>query len=252
MIQQKTLFQTVIFFALAILPVSAQVATDIEKRGTPVTSSEALQGDWTCVMTHRSLALEVIPSDKHLHNLRIIGDTVSYVEFPCRYYGTKVFTMDSLDYANPSLKDVNFLNDTLVVYSNSSESNGYRFYVRDTFDQKIMDALVQDTFYLPSLFGKWYLQTQDCMDYSGEAPWRVKYPVNLPRIYKLDKSAVVNKNTVQIKINGKLRKFNVVECSILEGYIELEAAGWHTSNFRVIYFNTFKAQDPCGNAIIYR
>lgn len=243
---------SVIFLLVALLKVDAQIFPDVEKRGIPVTSSEALQGDWTCVMTHRIATVEVIPSDKHLHNLRIVGDTVSYVEFPCRYYGTKVFTTDSLDYANPSLQDVKFLNDTLVVYSNGSDLNGYRFYVRDTFDQKIMDALVQDTFYLPSVFGKWYLQTQDCMDYSGEAPWRVKYPVNLPRIYKLDKLALVNKNTVQIKISGKLRKFRVVESSLLEGYIELEAAGWHPSNFRVIYFNTFKAQDPCGNAIIYR
>ena len=251
MIQKKTLL-SVIFLLVALLKVDAQINPDFEKRGTPVTSSEALQGDWTLIFANRTAAAEVIPSDKHLHNLRITGDTVAYFEFPCRFYGTKMLSQDSLDDANPSLSDLTFLNDTLVIFSQSAEMMGYQYYVRDSFDQKIVDVLVRDTFNLSALYGKWYLQTQNCLDYSGEAPWRVKYPVSMPRIQKLDKSSIANKNTIVVKVSGKPRKFKVVECSILEGYIELEAVGWHPSNFRVTYFNEFKSHDPCGNAIIYR
>lgn len=250
MIQQKTLLLSMIFLVIALSNVDAQINPDIEKRGTPVTSSEALQGDWTCVFVNRMVATEAIPSDKHLHNMRITGDTVSYFELPCRYYGTKVLSQDTLDTKHPSFSDLKWLNDTLVTFTPSV--NGYQFYVRDSFDQKIVDVLVRDTFHLASLYGKWYLQTQNCLENSGEAPWRVKYPVSMARMHKLDKSSVVSKNTIMVRVNGKPRKFKVVDCSILEGYIELESDGWHPSPFRVIYFNEFKTHDPCGNVIIYR
>lgn len=232
---------------VAVIPLDAQAYPDVEKRGTSVASVEHIQGDWTCAMTSRIIAQEVVPSDKHLNNVRIKGDTILYFEYPCRYYGTRLFNTDSIMNTQPLLKNIKFLGDTLVMFS-----SGYRFYVRDTFNQKIVDALVQDTFYLPSIFGKWYLQTQNCMDHSGEPPWRVKYPVYLPSIYKLDRSDVVNKNTLLININGTLRKFKIVDCSIKEGYIELESERWHTSSFRVVYFNRFPTHDRCGNVIIYR
>ncbi len=231
----------------------AQVYPNVEKRGVPITSLDQLQGDWKCVMADRHIMQEGVTSDVHLNNVRIKGDSTWYFEYPCKFYRLEVSNMDSVFKTNPTLDHLKFLHDTLVIWSDESEMEGYRFYVRDTFDQKIVNTLLRDTVYLPSLFGKWYLQTQDCMDYSGNPPWRVTYPVYMPPVYKLDKADVVNKNTILLNINGTLRKFKVVRCSIDEGYIELKQDGWYKNLFRIVtYYDWYRTHDECGNDIIYR
>jgi len=226
--------------------VFAQIYPDVKKRGTPITSFDQIQGDWTCIMADRFIEMEMPPSDVHLSNYRIKKDSIWTFEYPCKYYNLVVSNTDS------TLKNMRFLNDTLVILVEGTGTDGYYFYKRDTFDQKIINTLIKDTIYLPSLYGRWYLQTQDCMDYSGEPPWRVIYPVYMPPIYKLDKTDRVNRRIITVNVNGTLRKFKIHKWSLKECYIELESYGWAQEKFRVKYFNRLRTTDDCGNKIIYR
>jgi|SRR5688572_27936359 len=227
------------FICLLLGPVlvAAQVYPDVQKRGTPVTSIDQIAGDWTCVLANNMVGMEDPPSDVHLNNFRYINDSIWHMEYPCSFYYLSIASKN-LGGRYPLFNQIRFLHDTLVVSGdNNMEFCGDYFYVRDTFDQKIIDILLRDTFYLPAMFGKWYLQTKAHDPYSGEPPWKISYPFYLPPVIKFDLADVVNKNTILLNINGKLRKFKVTRCSLFEGYIEIEPYGWYKEPFRITYFD---------------
>lgn len=215
----------------------AQVYPDVEKRGVPISSKAQVVGDWRCIMVHSKVAMEDPPSPLHLLHFRFWNDTIWHMEYPCTFYSFSVVGDKEIN-KHPPFDQIRFLHDTLAITITNTDFSGDYLYVRDTFDQQLFDILVRDTLYLPSLFGKWYLQLTYQDPYSGEPPMPVIYPFYLPPIYQFDEKDIVNHHTIRLNINGTLRRFKVVRCSLSDGFFQILPDGWyHKPMWHITYFD---------------
>lgn len=204
---------------------------------------EEMWGDWKCVKSDRYIVEEYYERDLENNNIRLSNDSIWYFEYPCKYYGTERFNVNSDWYGRTNAW---FQHDTLVIHNLDKRYGGFHYYLRDTFDQKIIDQLITDTIYTPSLFRKWYVETERPDDIEYGPPIKIRYPVYVPPVFKFDQSDVIGKNIVLLNINGTKRKFKIIECSLDMGYIVLESFEWRKESFYIWYFTERRDYDVHG------
>jgi hypothetical protein len=207
----------------------------------PITSIQSLKGDWTCVDRKIFIAQEAYISDAWASNLRVDKGEVMFFEYPC-YFTDKITMNRDMDTPPTFFKSAYFKNDTLIIQlPENSVTSGYRYYVRDQFDEITICQLMRDTLNLACLTGLWYLEKEHPDEIEYGQPIQVHYPVYMPPVYKLDKTDIKDKNTLMLNINGKLQSFQVLYFSMYESYFELESGPWSKVKFRAKYFTRERA-----------
>jgi hypothetical protein len=213
-------------------------------RNRTLAKPEEINGDWKCVQKDRYIIEEYYEPDVEFNNIRISNDTIWHFEYPNRFYGQRQFIANS-DWSIRT--NTWFQHDTLVIHNLDSRHDGFHYYLRDTFDQKVIDQLLVDTIYLPSLFGKWYVETERPDDVEYGPPIRLTYPVYVPPVFKFDETDIAGKRMIWLNINGTKRKFRVNDCSLNFGFIELESFEWSKKTLFITYFTEKRDYDKHGN-----
>ena len=212
-------------------------------RNRTLAKPEEVNGDWKCVQRDRYIVKEYDEPDIEFNNIRISTDTIWYFEYPSQFYGRKMFIANS----DRSIRTNSwFQHDTLVIHNLDSRHDGFHYYLRDTFDQKVIDQLLVDTVYMPSLFGKWYVETERPDDVEYGPPIKVKYPVHVPPVFEFDETDIAGKRMIWLNINGTKRKFRINTCSVQYGFIELESIEWSKEPLFVTYFTEKREYDKHG------
>jgi hypothetical protein len=174
-------------------------------------------------------------------NFRVKGDSMWCFEYPYQYYGRFTLKKDSFLHCE-IFEAVELRHDTLIQYESSAKKNGeIRYYVRDTFNDVIIEKLKRNRFNPQALKGTWYLPKMTYDPYSGEPPSKIDYPFQLPGSILLNKDFFAKNyfppDTLLIPVNGKKRNFIIRRISWLEREISLDAGNWYKKGgFNFVYF----------------
>lgn len=212
-------------------------------RNRRAATKDEMKGDWTCVKSDRYMMEEYFEPDLEHNNIRLSHDSIWYFDYPSQYYGSERFEVNSDWYSRINAW---FQHDTLVIHDLDRRHGGFHYYLRDTFDQKIIDQLLIDTIYTPSLFRKWYVETERPDDIEYGPPIKIRYPVNVPPVFKFDEADIVEGRMIYLNINGAKRKFKILESSLDMGYIVLESFKWRKEPFFIWYFTEKRNYDVHG------
>ena len=190
------------------------ILKDAVTRNRRLAARAEMEGDWKCVKRDRNMMEEYYEPDLPNNNIRLSNDSIWYFEYPNQFYGTQLFEVNS-DWNTRC--NAWFQNDTLVIRNMNRWTGGFHYYVRDTFDQNIIDQLLKDTVYFPSLFGTWYVETERPDDVEYGPPIRIKYPVYVPPVFKFDESDIAGKKMIylNILIDLSLNELDLSQCYLI-------------------------------------
>jgi hypothetical protein len=176
------------------------------------------------------------------------NDTVYEFEYPCRSKGRHAFLIqgDSLFYKTQqrsgSLDSLFFTgekiqirNDTLFLHKGELRTYTSRKFVRDSVDESIIQLLLAESINPTCLLGKWYLQTKFNTGYDGNGIVPIDFPFVVEHSFTIDvsnyNSRVPETGYIQIRINGKMRRFYILKI-VGDGYrLELNTEEWHKADY---------------------
>ena len=192
-------------------------------------SLRGIQGDWKCIYIECKKICESCCEDLQYREARIEEDSIFIFDYPHEYCYCSIISLDSnkSDVMAKCLR-AKLLNDTLLV-------GGTDFYVRTTFENKIVSMLKKNSINSYSLIGKWKLVEWREMGYEGEENYdgTIHFPFKLPRILNINESTIKSPRLIgryfKITVNGIERDFRIEK--IDDYLISFSAGKWHKEKF---------------------
>ena len=237
------------FILFIIIIFNACTSSLSNKQQAEYIDRDGLIGEWTCYKRFLDYNVEktFLAPDADYHWLEGVGnliftkDSMFYFDYPREYHKSYQFDIDSnrlmLQHTSTEgweFDKIELKGDSLVrVIGKENTILWTEYYVRDTFDQAIINTLLQDSVNVEELVGVWYLEkSYQALD--GSDPYVYDFPFELPDSLIITQENIktyeIKGRTITLDIEGERQSFRFGFKQDNEygyTYLDLEPTNWY-------------------------
>jgi hypothetical protein len=217
------------------------------KPQTQASLSELIEGDWRCVYVRCDKGCEICCEGVDYIDIQILADSIYMYHYEDQYFGCKKIMPPIVEPEEEKFHDLeSILNfseielskfklsnqssiDTLIIYDSF-------FFIRDTFDNKMIDILRQDSINANRLIGNWSLKIMEKGHY-GDPDTYYGFPFEVPSNLNFDSLSARTPNrigrTILIPADGVKQEFRIDYIS--KYYLQMTTKNWYKGTSTIRY-----------------